>query len=100
MSFSVKAPPPTFTYTLPLEYFSIGPASLPGDSGAGIFSQASYESCLPRVVAVASAITIGVDGQPASTLAVRVSRFADFLRAGAKTAARFGHYEKPDWAED
>jgi hypothetical protein len=101
VSFSRLAPPPTNTYTLPLEYFSMGPASMGGDSGAGIFSQRSYESCLPpQVVAVASAITTRVDGQPASTLGVRVSRFADFLRAGAETAAQFGHYEKPHWADN
>jgi hypothetical protein len=100
VSFSTKAPPPTFTFTLPPEYFSMGPAGLPGDSGSGIFSQRSYESCLPRVVAVQSAITVGMDGQPASTLSVRVSPFADFLRAGAETAARFGDYAKPEWAND
>ena len=100
MSFSVKAPPPTYTYTLPLEYFSMGPAKMGGDSGAGIFSQQSYESCLPRVVAVASAITTGEDFQPASTMGVRVGRLADFLRAGAETAAQFGNYEKPAWADD
>ena len=77
----------------------MGPAAIAGDSGAGIFSQQSYESCLPRVVAVSSAITTGEDGQPASTLGVRVGRFADFLRAGAETAAQFGNYEKPAWAE-
>jgi hypothetical protein len=100
VSFSVKAPPPTYTYTLPLEYFSMGPATMAGDSGAGIFSQQSYESCLPRVVAVASAITTGEDFQPASTLGVRVGRLADFLRAGAETAAQLGNYEKPEWADD
>ena len=68
--------------------------------GAGIFSQRSYESCRPRVVAVVSAMTTRMDGQPASTLGVRMSRFADFLRAGAETAARFGNYEKPEWADD
>jgi hypothetical protein len=97
---SRKAPPPTFTYTLPLEYLSVGPAALNGDSGSGIFSQRSYESCLPQVVAVEDAITTGMDGQPASSLGVRVSFFADFLRAGAETAARFGGYEKPAWADD
>jgi hypothetical protein len=96
----MKAPHPSSTYTLPLEYFSMGPAAMGGDSGAGIFSQRSYESCLPRVVAVESAITTGIDGQPASTLGVRVSRFAEFVRAGVETAARFGEYEKPEWAED
>jgi hypothetical protein len=100
VSASMKAPPPTFTYTLPLEFFSMGRAAFWGDSGAGIFSQRSYQSCLPRVVAVVSAMTTGMDGQPASTLGVRVSRFADFLRTGAETAARFGHYEKPQWADD
>jgi hypothetical protein len=80
---SRKAPPPTFTY-----------------SGSGIFSQRSYESCLPSVVAVEDAITTGMDGQPASTLGVRVGAFADFLRVGAETAARFGGYEKPKWADD
>ena len=94
----LKASP--ITYTLPLEYFSMGPAALPGDSGSGIFSQRSYESCFPSVVAVQSAITVGMDGQPASTLGVRVSPFADFLRAGAETAARFGQYEKPAWTDD
>jgi hypothetical protein len=97
---SRKAPPPTFTYTVPLEYIDIGPAGLPGDSGSGIFSQQSYESCLPRVVAVQDAITTGMDGLPGSTLGVRVRPFADFLRAGAETAARFGGYEKPKWASD
>lgn len=100
MSFSKKAPPPTSMYTLPLEYFSMGPAALDFDSGSGIFSQRNHESCLPRVVGVVSAMTIGIDGQPASTLGVRVSRFADFLRAGAETAARFGHYEKPEWTDE
>ena len=97
---SRKAPPPTFTYTIPPENLSIGPAVLSGDSGSGIFSQQSYESCLPRVVAVGDALTTGMDGQPASTLGVRVGPFADFLRAGAETAARFGGYEKPKWADD
>jgi hypothetical protein len=79
----------------------MGPAAMALDSGSGIFSQRGYESCLPpRVVAVVSAMTTRTDGQPASTLGVRVSRFADFLRAGAETAARFGHYEKPKWADD
>ena len=101
--FSPSAPP-TYTRTLPLEFFSIGHATMGGDSGAGIFSQQSYDASTacgaPRVVAVANAGTIGEDGQPASTLGVRVGRFADFLRAGAETAAQFGNYEKPEWAGD
>lgn len=98
------APPPTYTFTLPLEYFSMGPAGLIGDSGAGIFSQQSYDASAacgaPRVVAVLSAITGGQEGEPTSTLGVRVGRFTDFLRAGAETAAQFGGYEKPAWADE
>ena len=80
-----------------------GPASMGGDSGAGIFAQQSYDASAacgaPRVVAVLSAGRKGEDGQPDATVGVRVGRFADFLRAGAETAAQFGNYEKPKWAE-
>jgi hypothetical protein len=101
--FSPSAPP-TYARPLPLEFFNMGLAIMAGDSGAGIFSQQSYDASAacgaPRVVAVATAGTIREDGQSAGTLGVRVGRFADFLRAGAETAARFGHYQKPAWADD
>ena len=71
VSFSQKAPPPTSTYTLPLEYFSMGPAALPGDSGSGIFLQCATQ-LPPAALGIASTLpTLSVPASSTPTRTVK-----------------------------
>jgi hypothetical protein len=77
--------PPTNTFVAPPGYYAIGPSLTGGDSGAGIFDDATF-SYSPMLIGVAAASTFGADGQDNHGLATRVDLHSDFILSGYQTA--------------
>lgn len=70
-----------------------------GDSGGGLYDQASYDADEPVVIATVSAGGIEDDGITcAEGVYVRTDSFGDFLVEQAKLAAKDGEYPAPKWA--
>ena len=90
-------------FTLPEEWFLIGTAGAPGDSGAGVFEQRGFDAFrgrFARLRGVLSWVFIGPDGSPSNGGVVRVDLHRDLLRRVAWEAARQGRYVLPGWARD
>jgi len=72
--------PPTNTFTPPTAHYVIGHSVVSGDSGAGVFDQAHFNSRTPNVIGVVAADTFGEDGFPNFGLISRLDTHADFFR--------------------
>ncbi len=73
--------PPSNVFVGALNHFMIGAAVLPGDSGAGVFDQATFHRRAPRLIGVVAGYTVAEDGNPNFGFMSRVDRHADFFRA-------------------
>lgn len=87
-------------YFLASSQFLLGPAILSGDSGSGIFDQASATALFPRVIGVGVWGTFGPDGKSNASGGQRLDRHRDWILAGAKKAALLGGYRDLWWTRD
>jgi hypothetical protein len=79
--------PPTNTFAAPSSYYVIGASVAPGDSGAGVLDQATFDFA-PIVIGVSAANTYGADGTPDHGLVSRLDTHRQFILDGYVQAAR------------
>lgn len=90
-------------FTLPEEWFLIGPGGAPGDSGSAVFDQRGFNLAGGRFARVTGLLVWGFiapDGRTNNAGVVRLDLLASFLKDGAWQAARAGRYVLPGWARD
>jgi hypothetical protein len=73
--------PPSNAFASPPSYFVIGSSLASGDSGSGVFDQATFNG-LRSVIGVSSAATYGPDGVPNHGLVSRLDTHRNFLIDG------------------
>ena len=76
----------------------VAPGACQGDSGGGLYDQASFDAKDPVVVATVSRGPVDAQRICGPGVFVRVDRFKDFIIATAITAAKDGGYPRPSWA--
>lgn len=79
--------PPTNTFSSPPSYLVIGSSIAGGDSGSGVFDQATFKY-LPILIGVSSAATYGGDGVPNLGLVSRLDTHKSYILNGLRTAAK------------
>ncbi|WP_394831588.1 trypsin-like serine protease [Pendulispora rubella] len=77
---------------------SYGRASISGDSGSGVFSQAAFAKGRYFVIATNTLGAIDAEGLPRGSHGVRLQPHADYIRTVARAAAAKGQYPAPLWA--
>jgi hypothetical protein len=76
----------------------VAPGACQGDSGGGLYDQASFNAKDPIVVATVSRGPVGPDQICGPGVFVRVDQFKEFIIASAIVAAKNGGYPAPTWA--
>ena len=74
------------------------PGACQGDSGGGLYDQATFEAKDPVVVATVSRGPVGAQNICGPGVFVRVDHFKEFIIARAIEAAANGGYPTPTWA--
>jgi hypothetical protein len=80
--------PPSNQYSMNASGFAFGAAGAGGDSGSGVYDQRLFGWGLYFVIGVANTNTIGPDGRPSGTQAVRLDRHRDTVARALR--ASFG----------
>jgi hypothetical protein len=90
--------PPPHTMPLPAESMVIGRSIMLGDSGGGVYDQASYVAGDPKLVGVAYWVDLNGKGIIENAAMIRVSKHRNWIIAAARTAAREAGTVVPAWA--
>ncbi|WP_394847851.1 trypsin-like serine protease [Pendulispora brunnea] len=83
---------------VPPGLFAYGPASAPGDSGAGVIPQMFFEKGWYILVGVNTIGTMASDGNSSGSQGVVLEPHGALIRETARTAAAAGGYPVPHWA--